>query len=316
MRAAAAATLRAIPRVTLVLPPRWRRRLALTLAAAFTLALLYMTWFRDSSFVAVNKVTITGLTTTEAEQVRRVLTGTAEDMTTLHVRVGELEQSVRGFGVVHALEVEPDFPHTLHIHVIERRAAALLTVDGRRVPVAGDGTVLTGLPVEGRLPVLKGSLSQDGKRVDDRAALTALEVIRAAPEPLGRRILRVRRDAAKGLVAQLRRGPDVILGTRADLPAKWQAAASVLADGAARGATYVDVRLPARPAAGGLGEETVEPAGAEELQAAAAAAAAQAAGTAPPAVTPTTPTTTTPAPAQTAPTPQAGTEEGGAAPQP
>jgi hypothetical protein len=57
----------------------------------------------------------------------------------------------------------------------------------------------------------------------------------------------------------MRNGPDLIFGDATDLEAKWAAAARVLADASSRGATYVDLRLPERPAAGGLPAQTLEP---------------------------------------------------------
>ena len=54
----------------------------------------------------------------------------------------------------------------------------------------------------------------------------------------------------RGLVAQLDKGPEVILGSRSRLGAKWAAATAVLADDGSQGATYVDVRQPERPVAG------------------------------------------------------------------
>ena len=56
----------------------------------------------------------------------------------------------------------------------------------------------------------------------------------------------------KGLVAYLRNGPQVIFGSAKALDEKWAAAAAVLADGSSRGASYIDVRMPDRPVAGGL----------------------------------------------------------------
>jgi hypothetical protein len=44
----------------------------------------------------------------------------------------------------------------------------------------------------------------------------------------------------------------VILGAPTDLIAKWTTAAAILADPGSRGASYIDVRLPDRPVAGGL----------------------------------------------------------------
>jgi cell division protein FtsQ len=56
----------------------------------------------------------------------------------------------------------------------------------------------------------------------------------------------------RGLVARLRNGPDLIFGDTRRLRAKWLAVARVLADKGSQGASYIDVRLPERPAAGGL----------------------------------------------------------------
>ena len=56
----------------------------------------------------------------------------------------------------------------------------------------------------------------------------------------------------QGLEADVRHGPAIIVGDGTRLRAKWIAAARVLGDPGAKGATYVDVRLPERAVAGGL----------------------------------------------------------------
>ena len=48
-------------------------------------------------------------------------------------------------------------------------------------------------------------------------------------------------------------GPDLIFGDASEARDKWFAATRVLADPSAAGATYLDVRIPERVAAGGLG---------------------------------------------------------------
>jgi hypothetical protein len=58
-----------------------------------------------------------------------------------------------------------------------------------------------------------------------------------------------------GLQADLRDGPVVYLGDAQRLHAKWIAADRVLSDSGARGAKYVDVRLPERAVAGGLPQQ-------------------------------------------------------------
>jgi cell division protein FtsQ len=56
----------------------------------------------------------------------------------------------------------------------------------------------------------------------------------------------------RNLIALLHDGPKLYFGGGGRRVAKWSAAARLLADSAARGATYVDLRLPERPVAGGV----------------------------------------------------------------
>ena len=81
----------------------------------------------------------------------------------------------------------------------------------------------------------------------------------AAAAPLHRRLEKVVIRKEEGLVVPLRDGPELIFGDATRIRAKWTAAARVLADPAAAGASYIDLRLPGRPAAGGLPAETVTP---------------------------------------------------------
>jgi hypothetical protein len=57
----------------------------------------------------------------------------------------------------------------------------------------------------------------------------------------------------KGLSLDLRRGPQLFFGSESRADAKWMSVARVLADPSSEGAVYLDVRVPERVAAGGLG---------------------------------------------------------------
>jgi cell division protein FtsQ len=61
----------------------------------------------------------------------------------------------------------------------------------------------------------------------------------------------------RGLTLDLKDGPDLVFGSGTDAHRKWAAALRVLADPSSQGATYLDLRVPERVAAGGLGP--VEP---------------------------------------------------------
>jgi cell division protein FtsQ len=241
------------------LSPRTRRWLLAGATTCLVLAGGYQFWLRDSSFVAVQRVTITGVTTSDAQRVRVALTSAARTMTTLHVDRAALDRAVQGYPVVRKLDVSTDFPHGLRIRVIEHHPAAIAVGDDGRMPVAGDGTILRGMSVEGHLPTIHVDGSLGTTRLGDGEARAAAAIAGGAPAPLRPRIDEVRRDSEDGLVAELRDGPELIFGDASRVRAKWAAAARVLADLEARGASYVDLRIPDRPAAGGLASQTITP---------------------------------------------------------
>jgi len=219
------------------LPPRgW------LLAAAGILAVLVagFFWLRESSLVAVNNVTITGASGPDAPRIESALRSVARDMTTLHVEQDELEQAVEGFPTVADLRLEPDFPHGLHIEVIEREPVAIIAQGGHKMPVLAGGTVLRGATAPDDLP-----------QIDEERPENVLQLLGAAPRPLLRRAERAF-AGPKGLTVRMAEGPVIYFGGADALEAKWAAAARVLSDPTAEGATYVDVRVPERAVAGGL----------------------------------------------------------------
>ena len=68
-------------------------------------------WLRDSSLVAVRSVTVTGVSGPDAGQVRAALADAARDMTTLHVKTGELRTAVDPYPTVLDVSTDADFPH-------------------------------------------------------------------------------------------------------------------------------------------------------------------------------------------------------------
>jgi cell division protein FtsQ len=302
MKTAATIALRSVPRAALAIPPAWRRRLAATLAALIVLGSLYWFWFRDSSFAQVKDVDVTGVDGPQARAIRAQLVDAGLDQTTLHVSQAELRAAVANFPVVRSVTAQGDFPHTLRIDVSLNLPVAVLQTPAGRKPVAADGLLLPDVPVSGNLPVLKTQATISTERLTSGAAFDLVRVVAVAPEPLRARIASVGVKAGSGIVVKLTKGPDLIFGNAERIPAKWMAAARVLAAAGARGASYIDLRLPERPAAGGLAITTVVPL-------APAGEAAPAPTTTTPATTGQTPTgtTTAPSPATTGQTPATAT---------
>jgi cell division protein FtsQ len=208
-------------------------------------------WLRDSSLVQVTKVNVSGVTTSESQRVTQALDSTARGMTTLHVRKAALEDAVRQFSSVETVNVKTDFPHSMTIDVVERRPVAALGIGDRRIPVTGGGILLRGITADRDLPTVRVPKAITGARVTDRGVLGALKVARAAPGPLLHAATEVGVQP-RGVVVLLKDGPDLVFGDGEDAPAKWTAAARVLAEPSAAGATYLDLRIPGRVAAGGL----------------------------------------------------------------
>jgi cell division protein FtsQ len=239
-----------MPLPALSLPRRPPARAAGACACVLVLLGGGWLWLRDSRLVAVDQVSVTGLSGSEAPRVRAALEGAARDMTTLHVRADQLQTAVEPFPAVMAVDAHADFPHRLRIVVHEHVAVAALAAGSDLVPVAADGTLLRGSATSG-LPVVTVASPPPGDTLGDQRTLRAVALLAAAPPQLRAKVSRVY-AGPRGLTAPLSAGPVLYFGGADRLRAKWAAAARVLADRSSSGATYIDLRLPERPAAGGL----------------------------------------------------------------
>lgn len=246
----------------------WRARLRRRLHAALALSLVlvggYFLWLRDSSLVRVEQVTVTGLTTKDAPRMKAALTAAALRMTTLHVREADLARSVGDYPIVRSVRAEPELPRRLRIHVAEHRLAAVVSApDGRPLGVAPDGSLLPAVPPRRAVPAIRLARRLAGRRIVDPQALALVAVAAAAPPVLLERLEAIERSPGRGVVASLRGGPEVFFGDASRLGEKWMAATRLLAEPAATSASYLDVRLPQRPAAGPLATQAQAPAEAD-----------------------------------------------------
>ena len=206
-------------------------------------------WLRNSSLVAVQRVTIVGVSGRDADGIRAALSSAAHNMTTLDVKMAALRTAVAPYPVVKHLHVSTSFPHAMRIDVSEQVPVAIVSAGGVQVAVASDGTLLRGASVPGSLPTIALSASPGGTHVRG-STLDVVRLLAAAPYQLLAKVSQASDGGAHGLEAQLRNGPKVYFGSQDDLAAKWAAAAAVLADSGSSGADYIDVTVASRPAAG------------------------------------------------------------------
>jgi cell division septal protein FtsQ len=203
---------------------------------------------RSSALFSVQEVSIAGLTPSASPIVSDELIAAARTQATTSFSVAALRAAVARYTLVESVDAQADSAHAVRIEVVEREPVARLLVAHRSYLLAGDGTVVSGLADAGPLAVLHCTQAPAGGRTRDRFVLLALRVLSDAPVPLRERTAAV--TLADGLLTiYLHRGPRLIFGNQGLLHAKWDAAAAVLAYSGARGADYIDLRVPSRPAA-------------------------------------------------------------------
>jgi cell division protein FtsQ len=203
---------------------------------------------RDSSLFSVDHVSVAGLSPNALPAVSSQLLAAAHSQTTTDFSVGALRAAVAQYTLIDDVQAQTQFPHGVRIKVLERRPIALLDVSGHGFPLDAGGRVITGLARHGRLALVRSTHLPSQGRTRDPFVLLALRMLTDAPVPLRRRVAAVT-IADGALTIYLHRGPKLIFGNDALPHAKWDSAAAVLADRSSRGASYIDVRLPSRPAA-------------------------------------------------------------------
>jgi cell division protein FtsQ len=230
-----------------------RRRLRTTLICAIVALPLLgggWLWLRHSSLVAVEHVTITGVHGPQAREIETALRDAAKGESTLAASSQQLQAAIRRFPAVAAVHAIPSFPHGMRIEVTQQPAVAALLVGGTRTAVSRDGLVLGTALLSASLPTVADDVAPGpGSRVRNVLVRDALTVLGAAPHQLAP-LAQKAYFGPRGLTVEMRNGLLVYFGDDTRPHAKWLALASVLADEGSAGATYVDVRLPGRPAAG------------------------------------------------------------------
>lgn len=217
------------------------------LVVAAALLAGYMLWFRDSSFVAVEQVEITG--SDLSPEVEGHLSEAAMGLSTLHLDRSALEAAVADDPSVVALKIQTDFPHGLTIDVQSRTPAGWLDADGGAL-VAADGTVLdTGVEQPEGIPKIDADSSDLSGRANG-AALAAARVLGATPAPLQPELETATVDDEHGVVVEVTGGIELRFGNPGNADQKWRAASAVLADPGLTSATYIDLSVPSRPVVG------------------------------------------------------------------
>jgi cell division protein FtsQ len=225
-----------------------RYKLAGVALAALGTYGLWLGLLRTLPLFQVRNVTISGLSGNAAPQIAGTLQRTAREMYTTDFSAARLRESVAAYPGVAGVRVATQFPQGVRIQVLERAAIARLAFAGSVLAVSRDGRILAGLAPPHSLPLIATKSPPVGGRVTNPVVREELALLTAAPAPLRSHVFAVRLSSG-GLTVRLRGGPLIYFGDSQLPHAKWDAAAAVLASRTSRGARYIDVSVPSRPAA-------------------------------------------------------------------
>ncbi|MBK5231347.1 MAG: cell division protein FtsQ/DivIB, partial [Thermoleophilia bacterium] len=233
-------------------------RAQLLVSAVVLVMLMSATWLfvRNSSLVAVRQVRVVGLAGYYDRVARKAVADEALTMTTMNADSARIAAAAGEFVDVAGVRIERDFPHGLTIFVDVRRPVAAARIGARVYAVTGSGLVLDDAKNLTALPNVTFAGVVSKGHVTDPKAREALMVLGAAPDVMLRQVKTLKWGRG-GLTLVFEKDVQLIFGNAKNATAKWRAAAAVLASDAAKGAKYIDLRVPGRPAIGGLGAAPV-----------------------------------------------------------
>jgi cell division protein FtsQ len=177
-----------------------------------------------SSWLAVDRVVVTGLERLSEDQVRAAV-DVAPGTPLARVDTGEVAEAVEQLPPVSSVDVERSWPGTLRLAVRERVVAAGVERDGAVVLVDADGV---GFATEPRLPRGVVRLEVDDARPGDPTTRAALQVSAGLPDDLRRRVLAVSADDPDSVVLRLEGDQRVVWGGPGQTATKAAAALALL----------------------------------------------------------------------------------------
>jgi cell division protein FtsQ len=238
-------------------------RVAAVLAAvAAALGLLYVA-ARETSLFAVRTIAVSG----GSPQVRGAVAEAAsawEGKSLVALDGDGLRRRLESLPVVHSVEYDRAFPHTLVLEIVPERRAALVRGGGEAWIVSQRGRVLEVAEAEaaGRLPRVRLPEAdfRPGGFLQDADARLAVATATAIPKAFPVRVRSIRaRDGE--LAMRLAGGTELRLGRADDLALKLAVTARVLRSLPAeerRALAYLDVTVPGRPVASTTLDSQVE----------------------------------------------------------
>ncbi|MDQ3646944.1 MAG: FtsQ-type POTRA domain-containing protein [Actinomycetota bacterium] len=207
-----------------------------------------------SPLLRVTDVKVVGARHTSDSEVEAALRLDGDDHL-LFLSTAEVARRAETLPWVGSAEVDRMLPGTVRVRIVERHAAAVLSLGAARWTLDATGHVLAAGEQGDDLPIVGGAdveRASPGMRVVDPEVVAALDALASMPRSLRTQIAAVFAPTAERITLSLASGLQVRYGAAEQLRSKNQVLRSLLErialDGLAP--SYVDVRVPASPALG------------------------------------------------------------------
>lgn len=206
-----------------------RRRLRAALPWAvvggcLALAALVLWLVYSSALFGIREIRVTGGELLTAEQIRAAA-DVPEGISLARVDVDAVRERVAALPPVARVTVTRDWPHTLHVQVVERRPAAVVPQNGQFAVVDATGVVFrTVAKRPADVPVLR--VATPGP--DDLATRSGLEVLASLTTELRGQLVEIEVAGPARITVKLRGGRSVVWGDSSDNEIKARVATALL----------------------------------------------------------------------------------------
>ncbi len=124
----------------------------------------------QSSLLAIDNITVDGNHAVATNQILATVTPLLKGRSLLSFSFDDAGRALSQFPFIERVDVQRDFPHTIHLHVEERQPLAYLATGGGNLFLSADGYVLASKPApDPAFPLLtvKGPCAADpGQKID------------------------------------------------------------------------------------------------------------------------------------------------------
>ena len=226
---------------------RIQRDLSRPLAGVVALVALSMLGAALSGALPIRDVVVSGAARLSGSEIR---TAAALDrVSVFRATARDAEARVLGLAAVKRARVTILLPDRALVDVEERRPSIVVSSAAGRVFADDGGALFTGGPAADGLATLEDETARRavGDRLDPALVASTIAIATREPAYFGLPIDHIRLTNAYGLVAALRGGPELRLGTADQVDLKLEAARQIVLSRAGKHLDYVDVRNRENP---------------------------------------------------------------------